>query len=118
MKKHIALFFLFGILFSACSSSKKSSSIFNSSSSLIKSKPRPTDNGLSYENAIVITETKEGEGVKAEYTWIKNHYSDYSIKSQSLNFKNNKAYDIIKILFSNDKELLLYFDISNYFGNF
>jgi hypothetical protein len=118
MKKTITIFILFSIFLSACSSSKKSSKLFGSSSSLTKSSPKPTDNGLSYDDAIVITETKEGTGVKAAYNWIKNHYSDYSVKSQSLNFKNNKAYDIITILFADKKELLLYFDISNYFGNF
>ncbi|MFT3705781.1 MAG: hypothetical protein QM802_25655 [Agriterribacter sp.] len=55
---------------------------------------------------------------RAEYKWIKEHYSDYKVKGQSLTYKNKKPYDIITITFSDGKELPIYFDISNYFGKF
>jgi major membrane immunogen (membrane-anchored lipoprotein) len=118
MKKLIIVLLSLSVVFSSCSSSKKSSSLFGSSNGFPKSTPKPTDDGLSFNTAIVITETNEGAGVKAEYTWIKNHYKDYTIKSQSLNMENQKPYDIIRINLAGNKELSLYFDISNYFGKF
>jgi hypothetical protein len=101
-----------------CSSPKKSSSSFGNHNSFPPSVPKPTDDGLSFETAIVITETNDMQGTDAEYKWIRNHYSNYKIKGQSLNMHNKKPYDIITIVLSDDKELPLYFDISNSYGKF
>lgn len=116
MKIKYLLLLIIIIATTACSSSKKSSSLFGKSSNNPTAVTKSTDNGLSYETAIVITETTESKGVTAEYDWIKNHYTNYNIKGQALNTRNGKPYDIITIILSDAKELRLYFDISNYFG--
>lgn len=85
---------------------------------LSASVPKPTDDGLSYATAIVITEKSEMTGPKAEYEWIRDHYNNYKVKGQSLHHQDHKAYDIITIVLSDGKELPLYFDISNFFGKF
>ncbi|MGI4886430.1 MAG: hypothetical protein ACRYFR_15850 [Janthinobacterium lividum] len=100
----------------SCSSTKRTSSKFGNSFSV--SIPKPTDDGLSYITAIVITEKLETTGTKAEYEWIKNNYSNYKVKGQSLNNRENKPFDVITIVLSDGKELPLYFDISNFFGKF
>ena len=106
------------ILTTACASTKKTLPAFGKTNSYPTAMPKPTDDGLSYATAIVITETSESTGPHAEYLWIKQHYSNYKVKGQSLVFENKKPYDIIAITFSDDKKLDLYFDISNYFGKF
>jgi hypothetical protein len=72
--------------------------------------------GLSYKTAVVINATTESEGVNEEYKWIRNHYSNYKVEGQSLNYHGNKNYDIIQIKFTDERELKLYFDISSYYG--
>ena len=106
--KHL---FIVATLFSAlsCSSGKKSNA-----TSLSKS----TGDGLSFSTAIVIMERSETKGTSAEYTWIRNHYSNYTIKGQSLTMNEKIRYDIITIIQSDGKELPLYFDISNFYGKF
>ena len=115
--KILILFLATTILFS-CSSSKKSSQNVGLSKGFPTSTPKPTDDGLSYSTAIVITEKTETTGVRAEYKWIGEHYSDYKVKGQALTTHDNKPFDVITITLSNGKDLDLYFDISNYFGKF
>jgi hypothetical protein len=75
-----------------------------------------TNDGLSYEKAIIITEKTEQKGVDAEYTWLRQHYPGYHTNGQSLNFFGKKPYDIITITTADGKELKIYFDISNFYG--
>lgn len=112
-------FFLFFILITfllSCSPSKKT--LYTQPKSFPTSIPKAGDDGLSFATAIVITEKTETTGVNAEYKWIANHYSNYTVKMQSLNMHDNKPFDIITITQSNGEDLQLYFDISNYFGKF
>jgi major membrane immunogen (membrane-anchored lipoprotein) len=118
MKTIIISLLVLSFTISSCSSSKKTTSSLPSFKGYPTSTPKATDDGLSYSTAIVITETSEGKGVHAEYDWIKKHYTKYTVKGQSLSFYENKPFDIITIVLSGDKELPLYFDISNYFGKF
>lgn len=114
-KKLFVFFILFSFLHS-CSPSKKS--LPGSSMNFPPSTPKAGDDGLSFETAVVITETSQSKGVKAEYKWIANHYSNFTIKMQSAGMHNNKPYDIITIRQSNGEDLKLYFDISNFYGKF
>jgi hypothetical protein len=102
----------------SCAVTKKSASNLGNGNNFSTAIPKPTDDGLSYATAIVITEKSEMTGPNAEYEWIRNHYSDYKVKGQSLHNQNHKPYDIITIVLSDGKELPLYFDISNFFGKF
>ena len=74
--------------------------------------------GSSYEKAIIINERSEGKGVTAEYAWLKANYPGYKSMGQSLNHKDGKSYDIIRIKTSGGTEKSVYFDISNFFGKF
>ncbi len=111
MRKIILLFLLFSIVFASCSSTKKSQSISGTHATYPQSVPKSTDDGLSYQTAIVITEKTETKGIDAEYKWIKDHYSDCTIEGQALVNHDKKPYDVITITFSDGKELPLYFDI-------
>lgn len=113
-RKFCPLIILLAVL--SCAPSKKN--ISENPKHFTASTPKPGDNGLSFETAIVITETSESKGVNAEYEWIANHYTNYKVKMQALNVHNNKPYDIITITQANGEDLELYFDISNYFGKF
>jgi hypothetical protein len=118
MKLKSFLLLVMIIPIASCSLTRKSSNKLANKSNYSVSIPKPTDDGLSYATAIVITEKSEMTGPKAEYEWISNHYNNYKVKGQALNNWEHKPYDIITILLSDGKELPLYFDISNYFGKF
>jgi hypothetical protein len=104
--------------FISCSTSKKTSSNAGDDQKTSSTSNKGTEDGLSFETAVVINETSEGPGVAAEYKWIKKNYSNYTIKGQSLTFNNKKSYDIITIELSDGKEQKLYFDITKFFGKF
>lgn len=118
MIKRIFLLLLTSAMLFACSSSKKTRSGSGLSNTFSASTPKPTDDGLSFATAIVITEKTSEKGISAEYKWIKEHYSDYKVQGQSLIFQDNKPYDVITITLANGQNLKLYFDISNFFGKF
>jgi len=114
--KRIFAVTLFAVFLTACSGSKKTTANTNTETNATAAKG--TEDGLSYETAVVIHEKHEGPGIDAEYKWIKEHYSGYKIKGQSLNTVNKKWYDIITIELSNGKDVKLYFDITQFYGKF
>jgi hypothetical protein len=118
MKSKYLLLLVMIMPIASCSVTKKSSSGHGVSTNFSASVPKPTDDGLSYATAIVITEKSEMTGTKAEYEWIRSNYSNYKIKGQALHNQEHKAFDIITIVLADGKELPLYFDISNFFGKF
>jgi len=71
--------------------------------------------GSSYEKAIIIQDSTESAGIKAEYKWLNEHYPGYKMKKQSLSFYKGKAYDILQFKYKGKKKKI-YFDISNFFG--
>lgn len=118
MMKNTIRFLLVSFLFISCSSTKKYKSRLGTKALYAASVPKPSDDGLSFETAIVITEKSETKGVTAEYDWIKNQYTGYAVKSQSLKTHDSKPFDVITITFPDGRDLPLYFDISNFFGKF
>ena len=72
--------------------------------------------GSSFETAIIVNETSESAGIRAEYRWIKEHYSGYKVKRQSQPNYRKTPYDVIQIQFSDDRVLSVYFDISHFYG--
>ena len=78
----------------------------------------PAGDGLSYATAVVIKAKNETDGVRAEYAWINKHYPQNRRKEQSLDRNGGKPYDLITILLPDQSTLVLYFDISNFFGKF
>jgi uncharacterized protein YcfL len=110
-------------LLAACSSSKKTTKTAtdNTVSTVPITTPPPVSiktekDGSTFDKAIFINETTETKGIDAEYAWIKNHYSGYSINGQALKMNGSKPYDVINISTAEGKKLDLYFDISNFYG--
>jgi hypothetical protein len=79
---------------------------------------KSAEEGLSVNNAVIITETTELKGLNAEYKWIKDHFANYKLKMQTLNIVNDRPYDIITILQTNGKEIKIYFNIESFYGKF
>ena len=73
-------------------------------------------NGSSYEKAIVIKAPNEKAGVAEEYRWIEKHFPGYKLVRQSLNFRNNRAYDILEFIDAKGLNHKVYFDIKSFFG--
>ena len=121
MKYSASILFPFLIL-ASCSAPKKTITSIeqnaNSSSNVSNSVGILKQDGLSFKTAVFVTEKTEKTGPSSEYKWIKEHYTDYKVKMQALVYSEQKPFDIITIIFSDGKEIKLYFDISNYFGKF
>ena len=120
--KSIALILFTSLMLISCSTSKKTASSSGQnnpgSATATSSQQSGKQDGLSFETAVFVKEKTERTGPASEYIWIKEHYTDYKVKQQSLVYNNKKPFDIITITFSDGKELDIYFDISNYFGKF
>lgn len=116
MRKIIISIFI-TLLVISCSSHKKLAISDNSGQLSVYNTVYDGD-GSSYQKAIVITEKTETTGIQAEYSWIKEHYPDYKVISQSLQYHNKKPYDIINIVTSKGESKAIYFDISSFYGKF
>jgi hypothetical protein len=113
--KKILILFTFVCLLVSCSTTKKiSDNTTDQNSTSVKS----DHDGSSYDKAIIIKEKTESAGIAAEYAWLRNNYPGYTFKRQSLNYQKEKPYDILNIVTSQGEEKSIYFDISNFFGNY
>ncbi|TSJ38630.1 hypothetical protein FO440_19140 [Mucilaginibacter corticis] len=77
-----------------------------------------TNDGSSFEKALIITATSESTGISAEYAWLYKKYPGNKRAGQSLAYHDKKPYDIIKVTTTDGKSIDTYFDISNFFGKF
>jgi len=68
------------------------------------------NDGSSFEKAVV------AKSITFEYDWLKKYYPGYSFIQQSLQFHNDKPYDILKIKTIDGTTIDVYFDISKFFG--
>jgi len=75
-----------------------------------------TQDGSTYENAVIIKERSETAGISAEYKWIREHYPGSKNKMQALEKVNHKSYDVLTIETADGVEKKIYFDISKFFG--
>ena len=117
MRKLIPLLLI--ILLNSCSPTKKSqtgssSNTVSTSDTTVKSSA--DKDGSSYEKAIVIKAKNETKGIAAEYKWLSENYPGYTLKSQSLDGKEKRHYDIMQIKTKDGDEKSIYFDITNFFG--
>lgn len=111
MKKSFLLSVLFLLLLSIFScATRKNPSITGDAS--------VSEEGCSFENAVVVPETTEFKGIDWEYAYLEKKYPGCQKLGQSLVFEGNKPYDIITIKTEDGRELKVYFDISNFFGKF
>jgi hypothetical protein len=79
--------------------------------------------GRSVETAFKIVGAQDGfEGIAAEYDYIRlcAEYLEEEIKivSQSLHHIDDKSYDIFLIQFEDGEEREMWFDITDYYGNY
>jgi hypothetical protein len=74
------------------------------------------NDGLSYDNAIIILRSDHRAGVHDEYEYIKIKYPNSKILSQTLTQHGFTNYDIIEIETSDSLKKLIYFDINNFFS--
>ena len=73
--------------------------------------------GSSCAQAVVVHATNEMAGVRAEYGWIADKYPGYERGAQALIQCNDRPADKIHVRTADGRELELFFDISQYFGN-
>lgn len=116
MKKILTTILLTAIL-ASCSSPHKTQGSMNGPETSGGSATSKQD-GSSFDNAVYIREKSESKGVNAEYTWLKEHYPGYKMKSQSLSFHDKKPYDLLNIVTADGESKTIYFDISGFFGKF
>ncbi|MHA1728129.1 MAG: hypothetical protein ACTSWY_05305 [Promethearchaeota archaeon] len=73
--------------------------------------------GSSIENAIVISNCNEKEGVNSEYREVRNRFGNYKLITQSLLNIDNKIYDKLELkILENGKNVEIYFNITEFFG--
>ena len=112
MKKLVFLLLIIPLLYS-CAPSKKidTQTQIVSESSTIK-------DGSSFEKAILINESSENAGIRAEYEWLRKNYPGYKLQLQSLSNYKKVPYDILEIITSTGEKKSIYFNISKFFGKF
>lgn len=82
--------------------------------------PQPSSSqdriGAGFATAIVIAATNEGDGVKAEYEWIRENLLGSRTTGQSLSFHVGKPYDVVHVECANGEKTDVYFDVSSFYG--
>jgi len=73
-------------------------------------------NGKSFEDAIIISDCSNIEGVNQEYIELKKRFGNYRLIKQSLIQNDGKIYDLMEIQLEDGTITLVYFDITNFFG--
>jgi hypothetical protein len=71
--------------------------------------------GSSFENAIILSECNDTEGVKQEYREVQKRFGTYKLIRQSLLCENNRMYDLLELDINGEK-IKLYFDNNDFFG--
>ena len=74
--------------------------------------------GSSFETAIVVHGATEQTGVDAEYNYLAKHYPGYHRGKQSLTSHEKRNFDILEFTTADGKKMLIYFDITEFFGKF
>ena len=73
--------------------------------------------GLSCNTAIAIIGAHgESDGVESEYAWIGSHYPGAKFKQQALIECGGLAADQMEIVSAEGQDIVLFFDISRFFG--
>ena len=66
--------------------------------------------GLSCETRVPVP------GISAEYAWVRRHYPGAQVKMQALGNCAGAPADELYITTANGRQIILYFDISSFFG--
>lgn len=73
-------------------------------------------NGTCFDDAIIITDCSNIEGVDQEYIELRKRFGHYKLIRQTLIENNGKFYDILEIELENGVKSEIYFEITNFFG--
>lgn len=78
--------------------------------------------GSTEQSAVIIKATNTLDGISAEYEFAELKYgkqgTDWELEKQMKYDNNSRQYDILEIKFSDGSRKKIYFDITNFFGNF
>ena len=73
------------------------------------------DDGSSIENAIVISECNNSEGIAQEYSEVRKRFGNYKLIQQSLLNIDNRMYDKLELEIEGE-QVDVFFDITDFFG--
>ena len=71
--------------------------------------------GSSIENAIVISNCNNSEGIRQEYIEVQKRFGNYKLIQQSLLNVDERMYDKLELEIEG-KEIDVFFDITDFFG--
>jgi hypothetical protein len=72
--------------------------------------------GSSFDRAVIIKSSNEGDGIRQEYQWLRDKYPGCRMESQSLVFHEGRPYDVLRFKDAEGAGHEAYFDISSFFG--
>lgn len=75
-----------------------------------------TQDGTSFEHAVVIEAASEREGGELESRWVTERYPRYRVKKQSVIKLQQRQYAVLEIVDGLGEEHSLYFDITSFYG--
>ena len=73
-------------------------------------------NGFSFEEAIMISDCSNIEGVEQEYIEVRERFGNYQLIRQSLQDQSGRMYDVLEMKLKDGREITLYFDITDFYG--
>ncbi len=73
--------------------------------------------GSSVDNAIIISDCTNGEGVKQEYIEVRKRFGEYRLIRQVLLNIEGKIYDKLELELKNGENIEVFFDITGFFGS-
>ena len=71
--------------------------------------------GSSIENAIVISNCNNSEGIRQEYIEVQKRFGNYKLIQQSLLNVDERMYDKLELEIEG-KEIDVFFDVTDFFG--
>ena len=73
---------------------------------------------LKKPDCVVIEAANEGEGLRAEGKWLREHYPGFKRLGQGVSLPGEHVYDYIDIETETAEKLSVCFDITSFFGKF
>lgn len=74
--------------------------------------------GSTIDDAIIISDCNNTEGVHQEYVEIRKRFGEYRLIRQVLLEHGDKMYDKLELELKNGEKIELYFDITPFFGKY
>lgn len=74
--------------------------------------------GSSIDKAIIVSDCRDQEGVQQEYKEIRKRFGEYRLIRQELLENEGRMYDKLELELRNGDNILVYFDITDFFGKF